>query len=60
MQGKLLALQLFAVNFVTLFGLYLLRSDNPNAGLGLVGSLMAGLGLTFLMLIYVNIRKPSR
>lgn len=60
MQGKLLALQLFAVNFVTLFGLYLLRSDNPNAGLGLVGSFMAGLGLTYLMLMYVNIRKPLR
>jgi len=60
MQGKLLALQLFAINFITLFGLYLLRSDNPNGGQGLVGSVMAGLGLTFLMLMYVNLRKQAR
>jgi hypothetical protein len=58
MQGKFLALQLFAVNFITLFGLYLLKSGNP--GQGLVGAIMAGLGLTFLMLLFVNLKKPAR
>ena len=57
MQGKFLAFQLFAVNFITLFGLYLLK--NGDLGQGFVGAIMAGLGLTFLMLLYVNLRKPA-
>ena len=58
MQGMLLALQLFAVIFVTLFGLFLLKGND--AGEGVVGSLLAALGLTFLTLLYVNLKKAPR
>jgi hypothetical protein len=57
-QGKLLALQLFGVIFVTLFGLFLLKGNDPGAGF--VGALLAALGLTFLALLYVNLKKAPR
>ncbi|HET9789928.1 MAG TPA: hypothetical protein VFR08_01350 [Candidatus Angelobacter sp.] len=58
MQGKLMALQLFGVMFITLFGLFLLKGNDPGAGF--VGSLLAALGLTFLTLLYVNLKKAPR
>jgi hypothetical protein len=58
MQGRLLALQLFAAIFATLFGLFLLKGNDQ--GQGFVGAILASLGLTFLILLYVNLRKPAR
>lgn len=53
-----MALQLFGVMFITLFGLFLLKGNDPGAGF--VGSLLAALGLTFLTLLYVNLKKAPR
>jgi hypothetical protein len=58
MQGKLLALQLFAVIFVTLFGLFLLKGNDQGAGF--IGAILASLGITFLILLYVNFKKSAR
>jgi hypothetical protein len=50
------ALQVFAAFFLTLFGLAELL-HSPDSGMHFIGALLAALGLTFLSLLAVNVKK---
>jgi hypothetical protein len=60
LRNLFLALQIFAAFFLTLFGLAeLFHSAAPETGLRFVSALIAALGLTFLSLIGLNVRKAK-
>lgn len=56
MRNVFAALQVWAAMFLTLFGLGLVFA-NRDAGSLLVGSILGSLGLTFLILTAVNLRR---
>jgi hypothetical protein len=56
LRGVFVALQLFAAFFLTLFGLAeLFKSSDSMERLG--GALLAAIGMTFLALLAVNVKK---
>lgn len=58
MRNFFLALQIFAAFFLTLFGLAeLFHSGASDSTLRFVAALMAALGLTFLSLLAMNVKK---
>ncbi|MGE5321277.1 MAG: hypothetical protein ACM3SW_00335 [Actinomycetota bacterium] len=57
MRGFMTALQLWAAFFLTIFGLALAFHETTGGAL-LFGSLLAAVGLTFLALLAINVRKP--
>ncbi|HEY1938755.1 MAG TPA: hypothetical protein VGJ33_12535 [Candidatus Angelobacter sp.] len=59
MRGTFAALQLFAAFFLAIFGLALAFNSNSAQGPILVGAALAAVGLMFLALLAVNIRKPK-
>ena len=57
MRGILTALQLFAAFFLAILGLALAFRSGWDQGPMLVGACLGGIGLTFLTLLAVNVRK---
>ncbi|MGZ4829910.1 MAG: hypothetical protein ACXV78_09725 [Candidatus Angelobacter sp.] len=57
MRGILAALQLFGSFFLAIFGLALAFHSGSDPGPMFVGAFLAGIGLTFLALLAVNLRK---
>ena len=58
MRDIFAVLQLFAAVFLSIVGLSLaLRATN--IGMLMLGGLLGGIGLTFLALLFVNLRRPE-
>lgn len=51
-------LQLFAAVFLSIVGLSL-AFRATNIGMLMLGGLLGGIGLTFLALLFVNLRRPE-
>jgi len=58
LRGIFSALQLFAAFFLAIFGLAMAFRSADTAAM-LIGAFLGGMGLTFLALLAVNLRKPS-
>jgi len=58
LRGIFSALQLFAAFFLAIFGLAMAFRYADTAAM-LIGAFLGGMGLTFLALLAVNLRKPS-
>ncbi|HKD79621.1 MAG TPA: hypothetical protein VKH81_08000 [Candidatus Angelobacter sp.] len=58
MRDILVVLQLFAAIFLAIVGLALAFSS-PGPGTLMFGALLGGIGLTFLVLLFVNLRRPE-
>ena len=58
MRDIFTVLQLFAAIFLAIFGLAL-AFHGGDAGPIFVGALLGGVGLTFLLLLFVNLRRPE-
>lgn len=59
MRDIFVVLQLFAAIFLAIVGLALaFRATSP--GMLMFGGLLGGIGLTFLVLLFVNLRRPDR
>ena len=58
MRGILAALQLFAAFFLTIFGIGVIFTPGNPGGV-VFGSGSAGLGLTFLTLLAINLKMRS-
>jgi hypothetical protein len=53
-----MVLQLFAAIFLSILGLAL-AFHTGDAGAMMLGSLLGAIGLTFLALLFVNLRRPE-
>jgi len=58
LRGIFSALQLFAAFFLAIFGLAMAFRSADTAAM-LIGAFLGGMGLTFLALLAVTLRKPS-
>lgn len=57
MRGFFSALQMFGAFFLTIFGLALAFGSGSNQGSIFLGAFVGAIGLTFLALLAVNLRK---
>ena len=58
MRDIFAVLQLFAAIFLSIVGLALAFRASNTSSLA-VGALLGGTGLTFLLLLFVNLRRPE-
>lgn len=58
MRDIFAVLQLFAAVFLSIVGLSL-AFRATNVGILMLGGLLGGIGLTFLALLFVNLRRPE-
>lgn len=59
MRGTFAALQLFGAFFLAIFGLALAFRSGSDPGPMFFGAVLGGIGLTFLALLAVNLRKAG-
>ncbi len=58
MRAIFVVLQLFAAIFLAIVGLAL-AFHATDTGMLMLGGLLGGIGLTFLLLLFVNLRRPE-